>query len=217
MFKAVIFDMDGVLVDNFRPWMEFDRKFLAQFNIIPDDAYTVFVNGRSQEEVTVWLKERYQLRENVADIWAAKEHWVRKVYEEDSQPMSGIENLLKKIKAKNFRLALCSGAKLWMIEIILNRFNWRDYFEAVVSSDHVGYKGKPDPEIYLYTARLLKIKPEDCVVVEDAENGVAAAKNAGMKCVGFKDPRFNLPDDLAKADLVVNSLEDEKIISYLGL
>ncbi len=216
-FKAVIFDMDGVLVDNHDSWCVFDRKFLAEFGIIPDKDYEVFVNGRSQEEVVLWVKEHYKLNESVKKMMASKQNWIKKVYEVESKPMPGVENLLKKIKRNNLRLALCSGAKMWMIKIILDRFNWHDYFAVVVSSDHVGYKGKPNPEIYLYTAKLLKIAPADCVVIEDAENGVKAAKDAGMKCIGFKDLRFNLPDDLSKADLIINSFEDKRFLDFLSI
>lgn len=216
-FKAVIFDMDGVLVDDFEPWLKFDKKFLNGFGIAPDNEYIKFVNGRSEEEVVHWVKERYCLQLSEEEIMAARQDWVKSIYENSSHPMAGAEELLKKIKNSNLKLALCSGAKMWMIEIILERFNWRNYFEAVVSSDHVDYKGKPDPEIYLHTARLLKIIPADCVVIEDAENGVVSAKSAGMKCIGFKDLRFNLPDDLSRADLVVNSLEDKKIFEFLHI
>lgn len=217
MFKVVIFDMDGVLVDDFFSWMEFDKKFLSGFGIVPDNEYIKFVNGRSEEEVVHWVKERYCLQSGEEEIMASRQKWIKKIYKVDSEPMAGVEKLLKKIKKNNLKLALCSGAKMWQIKIILDRFDWRVYFEVVVSSDHVGYKGKPNPEIYSHTARLLKIAPADCVVVEDAENGVAAAKSAGMKCIGYKDLRFDLPDDLAKADLVVESLGDGRILDYIGI
>lgn len=215
--KAVIFDMDGVLLDNFEAWIKFDGIFLEQFGIIPDEEYSIFVNGRSQEEVAIWLKQKYNLKESAEQIQTSKIDYIKKVYEIESKPMKGVEDLLKKIKKSGLKLALCSGAKQWMINIILDRFNWYDYFEAVISSDHVNYIGKPNPEIYLHTARILQIEPENCLVFEDAENGVAAAKNAGMSCIGFKDLNFNLPDDLSRADFVVNSFSDKKIIEFLNI
>lgn len=209
--------MDGVLLDNFEAWKKFDGIFLEQFGIIPDKEYSIFVNGRSQEEVAIWLKQKYNLKESAEQIQTSKINYIKKVYEIESKPMEGIENLLKKIKKSGLKLALCSGAKQWMIKIILDRFNWHDYFEAVISSDHVNYIGKPNPEIYLYAARILKIEPESCLVFEDAENGVAAAKNAGMSCIGFKDLKINLPDDLSRADFIVNSFADKKILEFLHI
>jgi len=216
MIKAVIFDMDGVLLDNFEAWKKFDGIFLEQFGIIPDKEYSIFVNGRSQEEVAIWLKQKYNLKESAEQIQTSKINYIKKVYEIESKPMEGIENLLKKIKKSGLKLALCSGAKMWMIDAVLDRFHWRDYFDVIVSSDHVNYIGKPNPEIYLHTARLLNVKPENCVVFEDAENGVEAAKRAGMKCIAVPNSRWSF-GDFSRADLVVSSLEDEKILEFLDI
>lgn len=215
MLKAIIFDMDGVLVDDFEPWIAFDNNFWAPFGIKLDNEFLVFANGRSQEEAVSWVKKKYNLSQTLEELMVEREEYLKKIYEVEAKQMPGVENLLKKIDTSKLKLALASGAKLWMINTILDRFNWRSFFEVVVSADHVEYKGKPDPEIYLYTSRKLKVKPEECLVFEDAENGVAAAKKAGMKCIGYKDLRFDLPDDLSGADLVVNSLNDEKIVRFI--
>lgn len=216
-FKAVIFDMDGVLIDDFEPWIAFDKNFWAPFNIVLDDEFLIFANGRSQEEAVGWVKEKYKLPQTLSELITLRHEHLKYIYEVEAKPMAGAEALLKKIKESGLKLALASGAKLWMVETILDRFNWRQYFEVVVSADHVEYKGKPDPEIYLHTARLLKMKPEECLVFEDAENGVAAAKQAGMKCIGYKDLRFDLPDNLLRADLIVNNLRDKRINDFLNI
>lgn len=208
--------MDGVLVDNHQPWLEFDKKFLGQYDFEPDNDYRRFVNGRSEEEVITWVKEKYNLYQSEEEIMNSRQNWMREIYEVHAKPMEGVEEFMDELKNDEYAIALASGAKMWQIEIILNRFKWKDLFGAVVSSDHVGYKGKPDPEIYSHTARLLKIDPSDCVVVEDAENGVESAKRAGMKCIGYKDSRCSSPDNLSKADLIVNSFFDARLMSYLG-
>ncbi len=217
MIKAVIFDMDGVLVDNFVPWLEFDDRFATHFGFLIDNDYVRYVNGRSEEETVKWVKGHFNLSQDEKDIMAFRKKESEDIYKVHAQPMAGVENLLKFIKNKGFRLALCSGAKMWQIETILGRFKWQEMFEVVVSSDHVGYKGKPNPEIYLHTARLLQVNPENCLVFEDAENGVMAAKSAGMKCIGYKDLRFKLPDDLSRADLIVNSFADKKVLDFLNI
>lgn len=217
MIKAIIFDMDGVLVDDFAPWMEFNKKFASHFGFVADNDYMRYVNGRSETETVEWVKEHFALAEREEEIMAFRVKEAAAIYEADAQPMAGAENLLKKVKKSGLVLALASGATRWQINTAIGRFDWRSYFQVIVSSDHVGYRGKPHPEIYLHTARLLNIDPANCVAVEDAENGVAAAKNAGMKCIGYKDLRFGLPDDLSRADLVVNSLADEKISKFLGI
>lgn len=207
--------MDGVLIDNFKPWLEFDRKFLSQFSAVPDDAYIQYVNGRSEEEVIHWAKKRFNMAQSEEEIMASRQDGVRKIYEIYSQPMPGAERLMEKIKANGFLLALVSGAKMWQIEIIIRRFKWKNFFRAIVSSDHVGYKGKPNPEIYLQAVKLLKLEPKNCLAVEDAENGVISAKRAGMKCIGFKNMHIN--ENLSQSDFIIDSFADQKLIEFLGI
>jgi len=214
-YKAIIFDMDGVLVDNYQAWLAFDRKFLAQYNIVPDDAYIAYCNGRSEEEVVRWVKEKFKISDSVEKITESRQDYIKEIYQKFSVPQKNAEELLKKIKASDYKIALASGAKLWMIETILKRFNWGQYFEQVVSSDHVNYCGKPNPEIYLHTARLLGVKPEECIVFEDSENGVVSAKNAGMTCIGYKNIYIN--DNLSRADFIVNDLMDKKVLEFLNI
>jgi len=215
-FKVVIFDMDGVLIDDFEPWMKFDVEFLSQFGSRPDQEYITFVNGRSEEEVMEWVIEKHGLDLTVEELKESRKEKVREIYQEHAKPMKGVENLMNNIRKKGVRQALASGAKTWMVDIVVNRFSWYDFFEEIVCSDHVDYKGKPNPEIYLHTARLLRVDPSECVVIEDAENGIEAAKQAGMQCIALEEPRLGV-ENLDKADLVVDSLEDKKIYRYLGI
>ena len=99
---------------------------------------------------------------------------------------------------------------------MVERFGWQDHFDELVSPDHVGGVGKPDPRIYLHTADLLKVNPADCVVLEDAENGVVAAKKAGMKCIAVLDKRWSF-GNFDMADLTVESLEDGRVYKFLKL
>ena len=101
-------------------------------------------------------------------------------------------------------------------KIVVDRFIFSDHIDEIVSADHVGHIGKPDPIIFLHTAEKLGIKPEHCVVFEDAENGVTAAKRAGMKCVAVLDSRWSF-GDFSQADLVVDSLEDQAVYKFLDL
>lgn len=124
---------------------------------------------------------------------------------------------MAKIRAdNNKKTAIASGASLDRINIVLERFGWQNYFDTVVSTDHVAYKGKPDPAVFLYAARQLGVAPEECVVVEDSENGLEAAKNAGMRCVIRFDERW-CHGDFSKADLMVQCLTDSKLHEFLGV
>jgi len=214
-FEAVIFDMDGVIVDDFAPWLEFDKSFLAQFGQEPDDEYIRYVNGRSEEEVTDWIIDKFNLSLSREDIFKLRQTELQKIYGEYAQPMPDAEALLTAIQAKGYKQAIATAAKQWEVDLIVKRFNWQKYFDVIVSSDSVDYKGKPDPAIYLHAAEKLTVKPENCVVFEDADNGVKSAKQAGMYCIGFKDNRRQA--DLSGADLIIDSLIDKQIYNFLGL
>ena len=97
--------------------------------------------------------------------------------------MPGVEKTLRLLKQKGLKIGLCSGSYLNQIQLLLTNLNISSYFDAIISCEDTD-KHKPDPEPYLIAARKLNVPPEHCLVFEDAETGVKAAKKAGMKCVG---------------------------------
>ena len=101
------------------------------------------------------------------------------------------------------------------INLIIDRFGWRENFDHLVSAEHVNNVGKPAPDIYLHTASLLSLDPSQCVVIEDSENGIKSAKAAGMCCIAV--PNGNNEDDCSLADIRVDSLEHSDLRKYLGL
>mgnify|MGYP001570014426 CR=1 FL=1 len=214
-FKAVIFDMDGTLIDSDSHWIRAEKNFLKRYNIEYSDALNRKVNGNSVQESSRILKEDYNIPRSLEEIINHKIESTEEVYAIHSQPIHGAEDLLKRIK--NFmKIAIASGASLDRIKKIVERFNWHDYFDELVSVDHVNYIGKPDPRIFLFAAEKLGILPEDCVVIEDSENGLRAAKGAGMSCVVLHEEGRNIRD-FSSADLIINSFSDPRIESYLGL
>src|SRR2546425_104914 len=100
--------------------------------------------------------------------------------------------------------------------MILKRLGWEGMFEVLVSTDHVNHVGKPDPAIYTYTLEQLGRRPEECIVIEDAQNGIRSAQGAGLRCVVVPDPRRNF-GDYSMADYQVTSLKDPALYAYLGL
>jgi HAD superfamily hydrolase (TIGR01509 family) len=214
--KAVIFDMDGLLIDSMIHWMDADRIFFKKYNIVLTNDIIKYFSGRSEVENYNWLKSEFNLADSVDKMLAERRIGVEKIYQEKTQVMPGVEDLIKKIKQTELKKAIASGAPLNDIKKVVDRFGWHNHFDELISSDHVGGIGKPDPGIYLHTAERLKINPADCVVLEDAENGVVAAKKAGMKCIAVLDKRWSF-GDFSGADLAVESLEDERIKRFLLL
>jgi HAD superfamily hydrolase (TIGR01509 family) len=127
------------------------------------------------------------------------------------KPIKGIKMLLKKLHRDGRDIALATGSGLASAERVLGILEIRDYFKVLVTADDVT-NGKPDPEVYLKTAHKLGRDPSECVVVEDARNGMLAAKLAGMTCIGLVSENFareNYP-----ADLFVHSLDELTLASF---
>ena len=122
------------------------------------------------------------------------------------EPIDGIRELLAELKALNIPAAIASSSPPVFIKAVLRKFDLLDHFECVVSGEEVE-RGKPAPDVYLKAAELLGVKPQDCMVLEDARHGVAAAKAAGMKCIGFVNPNSG-NQDLSQADYVVHAVSE---------
>lgn len=209
--------MDGTLIDSEMHWFNAEKNFLKLFNVPFSHDWVKLINGKSLSESSKIFKEIHNLPNPLEDIINHKINCSEAVYTDHSLPLLGADDLLKRIKQQaDKKTAIASGASLDRIKKIVDRFSWHNYFDALVSTDHVDYVGKPDPAIFLYAAQELGVDPSECVVVEDSENGLNAAKRAGMKCVVRFDQRWS-NGDYSAADLIVNELDDKKIYDFLGI
>lgn len=216
-FKAVIFDMDGLLIDSMAYWLKLDKQFFAGLGLEFDNEIIRYLTGRSVIENVRYLITKFNLSQTEEEIMEKRSGRFIKVYKNECSAMPGAETLLRLLKDKGgCRQAIASGAPLDCIKIVVNRFNWQGYFEHLISADHVNQIGKPDPAIYVYAARQLGLAPGECTVFEDAENGVIAAKQAGMNCIAVVDERWSF-GDFSQADLIVDSLVDDQVYKFLQI
>lgn len=123
------------------------------------------------------------------------------------EPMDGVVETIRALQARGGKMAITSSAVRSSIEAILERLGLRDAFALIVDGSEVVH-GKPDPEAYLVTARRLGVQPEECVVFEDSNVGVIAAKRAGMYCIAVRNPRAQTRQDLSAADVIVDSMRE---------
>ncbi|HCA66853.1 MAG TPA: hypothetical protein DEP11_01195, partial [Candidatus Jacksonbacteria bacterium] len=123
-----------------------------------------------------------------------------------------VKETLEAIRGSKIPIALSSSSPHSWINMMLSRFSLAQYFSVVASSEDVGFVGKPAPDIYLYTAKLLNIAPRECAVIEDSRNGVLSAVSAGMIAIGYRT-LYNPNQDLSKARAIITDLMD--IASYL--
>jgi len=202
--RAVIWDLDGVIADTapyhslawqwvFRQrGLDFtDEDFQASFGLRNDSIIRRFLGeGVSHEEIEVIAED--------------KEVNFRRRIGHNVKPLPGVVALIKSLAESGFGLAIVSSTPMENVQLIIGSLGIRQYFQHIIAEKDVT-EGKPSPQGFLLAAERLGIEPEDCVVVEDAVAGVAAAKRAGMRCLAVTNTHPGT--SLAQADLIVDSLE----------
>lgn len=203
--KAIIFDMDGVIVDSEPVHFKVERELLEELGgSITDEEHEEFV-GTTDYHMWSTFKEKFNLQASVEEMMDKK----RSRFIENIEEIELIPNFLEFIEGvleKEYKLALASSNNKKAVGKIVEFFELEKYFDFIISGEEVE-KGKPNPEIFLTAAEKLDVNPENCLVIEDAETGVEAAKSANMKCIGFK-ARSDSKQDLSKADLVVGDYKE---------
>jgi beta-phosphoglucomutase family hydrolase len=197
---AVIFDMDGVLVDNAHFHERAFAEYFSQFGI--KLAPEMF--GRGNEELMAELFPN-ESKEWHRELATGKEAYYRQIYEPHVKPVAGLVELLEELKKNDILIAVGSSAPVENIDFVLDKLQIRNYFDVVVVAAMVK-KAKPAPDIYLKSAELLNVKPDKCLVFEDALAGIAAAQSAGMKVAAVAT---SLPKErLNETDLIINDFTE---------
>jgi beta-phosphoglucomutase len=202
---AVIFDMDGVLVDSyhahFESWLALAR--LCGFEFTEQDFATTF--GRTSRDIIAHFWGAGLPEQRIAEMDARKEALYRDIIARDFPAMDGARELIGALHEAGFRLAVGSSGPPENIEVTMQGLGLPDCFSATVTGQDVT-RGKPDPQVFLTAAERLGVPPGRCAVVEDAPAGVEAANRAGMASVALTGTA--LRDKLAHADLVIDSLRE---------
>jgi len=206
--KAVVFDLDGVLIDSeelhFAAWRDLFRE--RKLNVSEADYEGIvglsdvvflerlFAKRKIQEDTMLWLK--------------AKKDIYERMLREKGRVFPGARELVVSLYG-NYRLAVASSSWRESVEIALRQFSLLSLFEDYIGREDVRVQ-KPDPEVYLLAAKKLDVKPEDCIAIEDSQYGIDAALSAGMKCIAVR--QTSPLCDIEKADLVVDDLQDKEAI-----
>jgi len=181
--EGIIFDMDGVIVDNhrfhFRAWMEFASKYKFELN---DEIYRNDFNGKTNADLFQMIFGKIT-EEEILAYSLEKEVNYQKLYASEIKPHTGLVEFLKDLKSKNYRIALGTSAPTTNVDFTMNALGMRDYFDVIIDGSQVS-KGKPDPEVYLKCAKSLGLHPNHCVVFEDSLAGLQSGKNAGCSIIG---------------------------------
>lgn len=186
MIEAVIFDLDGSMVDSMWVWKSIDIEYLGKFGIVMPDDLQASIGGRSFTETAVYFKERFRLPDPVETI---KADWNRMAWDKYTHEVplkKGVLELLQYCKEHRIRMGIATSNSRELVENIVAVHHLESYFTCIITGCDVA-KGKPSPDIYLAAAKALKADPENCLVFEDIIHGIQAGKAAGMKVCAVYD------------------------------
>ena len=184
--KAVIFDLDGTLVDSMWMWKSIDIDFLGDRGIECPDDLQKDIEGMSFSETAFYFKERFKLEESLDEI---KDIWVDmsiEKYRNEVPLKPGVDILLKYIAENGLKAGIATSNGRQMVEAVLESLHIGQYFQVVATSCEVA-AGKPAPDIYLKVASELSVDPAHCLVFEDVPAGILAGKRAGMTVCAVDD------------------------------
>jgi HAD superfamily hydrolase (TIGR01509 family) len=210
MIKAIIFDMNGVIVDDEELHEIAFRRVLARLGIkFTKEDFKQMCLGRTDKEGFEKLKEAYNLKENLEDLLKDKLQIYLSLVDGNIKSFPGVIELINRLK-NDYTLALVTGAIRQDADLILNHFGIKNDFSVIITGDDIS-KSKPDPEPYLQVIKELGVSASDCLVIEDSLAGVRSAKSAGIKCVAVLTTHER--DDLQEADFIADTFEEvEKYI-----
>lgn len=204
--EAVIFDMDGSLVDSMWMWRAIDIEYLGRYGIaLPEDLQEK-IEGMSFNETAVYFKNHFSIPESLEQIMEEwnRMAWDKYIYEVPLK--KGIPEFLEGCRNSGIRLGIATSNSRVLVENVAEVHNLRDYFSCIMTGTDV-LRGKPNPDIYLAVAEGLGVSPERCLVFEDIVAGILAGKNAGMRVCAVEDD-YSAQARAAKKELADYYIED---------
>ncbi|HYO76420.1 MAG TPA: HAD family phosphatase [Thermoanaerobaculia bacterium] len=215
---AAIFDFDETIIDlepqHTGAYEALCRELGSDYQEMPESFRTG--SGRRIIDDVRELRAHFGWSQSEEEIFVVRQRIFDRICaESDLEAMAGVLETIRALQARAIPLAITSSSVRFSIETILTRLGIRDAFSLIVDGSEV-INGKPDPEAYLVTARKLDVPPAECIVFEDSNVGVVAAKRAGMYCVAVRNPRAQTRQDLSAADVIVDSMREVDLTALFG-
>jgi beta-phosphoglucomutase len=205
--RAVIFDMDGVLVDSYRAhWQSWHFMADELGRGLTEEQFVTTFGRTSREIIAEHWGDNALTPEEIAEFDRRKEALYRELVAKDFPAMDGARELIRSLSAAGFRLAVGSSGPPENVALAVERLQAGDYFNALITGKDVT-RGKPDPQVFLTAAQRLGVDPSQCAVVEDAPVGIAAANAAGMCSIALLSTGHTA-ESVAAARVIVHSLRE---------
>jgi beta-phosphoglucomutase len=208
--RAVIFDMDGVIVDtaayHFKSW----QKIFGKYGVTFTKEQFPHIFGRRDDAIIRIIMGDNVPPDQIQKMSREKEEYFREIVKENIKALPGAVELIKSLKPNNFKVALASSAVPENVNLVLETLKIRPDFDAVTNGLEVT-ESKPSPQIYLLAASKVGVKPENSIVIEDAVMGVMGAKRGGMKAIAVTTSHNRAEFEEAHPDLVVDTLKEVNI------
>jgi HAD superfamily hydrolase (TIGR01509 family) len=208
MLKAIIFDMDGVLVNSEPLHRKAYFDMFEEFNLNVSNRLYESFTGKSTSAICKELCKIFDLSISHEKLMLSKRKHFKTVFDNDPkfQMIDGALSLIKNYFYNNLTLILASSASMTNINRIFKKFDLDKFFKAKISGADLK-ESKPNPEIFIKAAKLSGFNKSECIVIEDSTNGVIASKSAGIYCIGFNSPNSK-NQNYDKADLVVSNFNE---------
>ncbi|ABZ75056.1 HAD-superfamily hydrolase, subfamily IA, variant 3 [Shewanella halifaxensis HAW-EB4] len=205
--KAVIFDMDGVLIDSEPVWQIAEHKVLTELGLnVSIEDMTLTTGLRIDQVVDYWYARFPWSNDNHQQTAQAIVDQVVSHISADGEPMKGVIQALKACQKHDLKIGLATSSSSDIIHAVLNRLEIGTYFHAINSAEHLAY-GKPHPEVYLSCAQALDIDPINCLAIEDSFNGLVSARAACMQTIAIPEAKHAALSKWVIAHQQLNSLE----------
>jgi beta-phosphoglucomutase-like phosphatase (HAD superfamily) len=218
--QAVVFDVDGILIDSEPFWRESEIEIFGRHGLRLTEQECMLTTGMRIQEVTrYWFERRPWKGGSTEELAADILNGVIERIRDRGIPMPGLFDAIRLFESRSLRLALASSSPFSLIDAVVDRLKIRPHFEAICSAENE-VRGKPHPDVYLSAARKLGLAPGQCLAIEDSIAGVTSAKAAGMTCIAVPlpelrgDPRYSPADSILESLVQIN---DELLGSLEGM
>lgn len=218
MIQAVIFDMDGILVDSESFWQETERAIMKDYGIeISKEMQKGSFGLCTSEQISFWYNFKPWPNPDFSGMEKKYDDIMLGFFNTKAELMPGVEYLLNFFKEKKLKIALASSSNSILINSFVNRFHLENYFDVICSAENEKY-AKPHPAVYITTAKKLNVDPMNCLAIEDSIHGIISAKAAKMKVVAIPDKAHYTFPEYSVADLKLKSLNEfeEKHLNLLN-